>query len=657
MGTPAYMPPEQATGVGVDERADVYAIGAILYQVLAGRPPYVAASAAELIAALMTGPPAPLGAEVPRELVAIVERAMAREVGRRYRTAAELADDIRRFQTGQLVGAHRYTLRALLRRWMRRHRTLLVAGVVAVAVAVAIGVVALQRIFAADREVDQQRAVALSNQASAEDLMQFMLGDLRIKLKALGRLDLLDAIARRAGTYYDHRGAGLTEADLEAMAKAREGIGSVLTTEADLVAARVQLEQARGAYERLVAEHPQTDRYRLQLASVLTELGSLLAAQADPVKAMGLAKAAVEISEHPLTLDDNRDAARYQQVGAHRLVAELMEARGDLVAATAETRAALAIANAETSPDHGPKDRLDVHSMLGRLVYKQNFDVDAALGEARAGLAIGIELMASQPTVAHWRYDVAVSHSEVANELLRKGDIAVAMAELRLGATLTDRLVELEPSNTVWADARAGIYEKLGLALMKQHDLTNARDAFQVAQTTLHAIAQRDPTNTDPKFQESMMTVHLGDVRYQASDNAGALTAYREALAIREQLVAKDPSNAPWRRSIFYCHYKISSALFELGQRSEARDEMRVAQHLAEAEVKLHPNSTAALGDLEGALAGIGQTSVTLHDTPAAREAFEAALAIERELAKDPTIGAAAAENVKALERSLAKLK
>ncbi|HEX7700609.1 MAG TPA: serine/threonine-protein kinase, partial [Kofleriaceae bacterium] len=120
LGTPAYMPPEQAAGTGVDERADVYAIGAILYHVLAGNPPYTAGSNAELIAALMTEPPEPLASRVPgvpEELVAIVERAMARNVAKRYPTAAELADDLRRFQTGQLVGAHRYSLRELLRRW------------------------------------------------------------------------------------------------------------------------------------------------------------------------------------------------------------------------------------------------------------------------------------------------------------------------------------------------------------------------------------------------------------------------------------------------------------------------------------------------------------------------------------------------------------
>jgi serine/threonine protein kinase len=75
LGTPAYMPPEQAAGQPVDQRADVYTIGAILYHhLLAGRAPYVADSSVELIAAVHGGPPAPLLKQVPAELVAIVDR-------------------------------------------------------------------------------------------------------------------------------------------------------------------------------------------------------------------------------------------------------------------------------------------------------------------------------------------------------------------------------------------------------------------------------------------------------------------------------------------------------------------------------------------------------------------------------------------------------
>lgn len=120
VGTPAYMPPEQAAGCAVDERADVYALGAILYHLVAGAPPYEGATAALVIQRVLAGPPPPLGErepDVPRDLAAIVARAMAREPADRYPSARELAEALRGFAGRQMLGAYAYSL--------RRHRVLL----------------------------------------------------------------------------------------------------------------------------------------------------------------------------------------------------------------------------------------------------------------------------------------------------------------------------------------------------------------------------------------------------------------------------------------------------------------------------------------------------------------------------------------------------
>src|SRR6185369_2243274 len=82
LGTPAYMPPEQARGEPVDERADVYAIGAILYQLLGGAPPYGRGSSEEILARVKSDAPPPLRsiqADVPADLEAVVEKAIARD--------------------------------------------------------------------------------------------------------------------------------------------------------------------------------------------------------------------------------------------------------------------------------------------------------------------------------------------------------------------------------------------------------------------------------------------------------------------------------------------------------------------------------------------------------------------------------------------------
>jgi hypothetical protein len=102
VGTPAYMAPEQALGMPVDERADVYSLGALLYHVLAGERPYAECRTHdEVLRKLMKGPPVRgeklYGHIIPSELMAIVTKAMARSPDGRYRTARELAIDLRRY--------------------------------------------------------------------------------------------------------------------------------------------------------------------------------------------------------------------------------------------------------------------------------------------------------------------------------------------------------------------------------------------------------------------------------------------------------------------------------------------------------------------------------------------------------------------------------
>jgi eukaryotic-like serine/threonine-protein kinase len=158
LGTPAYMAPEQARGERVDQRADVYAIGAILYRALAGCTPYVASTSGELIEAVRRGPPPPLAGLAPaspRDLVAIADRAMARDAAHRYPSAAELAADLRRFTTGQLVRAHRYTVPQRVRRFVVRHRTAVAVAAIACALLAGFAVAAIGRIIAA-RDVAQR---------------------------------------------------------------------------------------------------------------------------------------------------------------------------------------------------------------------------------------------------------------------------------------------------------------------------------------------------------------------------------------------------------------------------------------------------------------------------------------------------------------------
>jgi WD40 repeat protein/serine/threonine protein kinase len=131
VGTVHYMPPEQAYAKDVDERSDVYALGAILYEVLTGLRPYEDVPSEEVLRMVRSSPPKPvdeLAPRVPSELVTIVEKAMARRPGDRYPTAQEMAEELKRFTTGQLVGAHHYTLFETLWRFVDKNSAAFTVG-------------------------------------------------------------------------------------------------------------------------------------------------------------------------------------------------------------------------------------------------------------------------------------------------------------------------------------------------------------------------------------------------------------------------------------------------------------------------------------------------------------------------------------------------
>ena len=141
VGTPAYMPPEQVTDTkGTDVRSDVYSMGATLYELLTGKPPFEAESVITVMSKVLEEEPRPAreiveeaGRKLPRDLEVILKKSMDKDPNARYQSAAELADDLERFLNDEPIRARELPLHERARRWARKNPGKLAAyaGVVA----------------------------------------------------------------------------------------------------------------------------------------------------------------------------------------------------------------------------------------------------------------------------------------------------------------------------------------------------------------------------------------------------------------------------------------------------------------------------------------------------------------------------------------------
>ncbi|MFM9995595.1 MAG: tetratricopeptide repeat protein [Phycisphaerales bacterium] len=407
VGTPVYAAPEQVAGSpdAVDTRADVYALGAVLYQLLTGVPPIEPRGELpalfEAIRSVQPRRPSSLVPGLDRELDAIVLKALAKEPERRYPSVEALGDDVRRHLAGEAVHAHPPGAGYRLRKFARRHRAGMAAGAV-VALAVVGGAAATGwqafRALRAEAAAGRDRDVARTEARRAEAVRLFlteMLAEARPGRARPGELTVRQVLDRAAARV----GSGTLGDEPEVVAALRMTIGETYLSLGHYGEARESLD---GAYTLLASLHGPAHRDTIAAANLLarahTELADFARGEALHREALGAA-----IALHG---------------GAHPQVARVLidlgsclERRGELEAAEAAHLRAMAILGA--LPGASPLGVAEARHHLGVVLGQR-----ARLDEAEAFLREAMRLRRQHLPAGH--LDLAATLDALSRHLYRR---------------------------------------------------------------------------------------------------------------------------------------------------------------------------------------------------------------------------------------------
>jgi serine/threonine protein kinase len=349
LGTLRYMSPEQATGArAVDPRADVYGLGATLYELIRGRPAFDAADRRELLRQIALDDPMPLRRgqpEVPRALETIVLKAMAKEPEHRYSSARALADDLGRFLRDEPIQARRPGPLEQAGRLARRHKGLVGAGLVGLTVITLVSAGTAGLLWAERAKTHKALEDAQVARQRERDALRFtfkasdQIADVGLRnLLRPGPVEGEEAsFCRSALNYYTGiSGRFLDDPDMVDMAAAIEHRIGFLRLVLREPASEAAFKKSIALYERLIAQRPHDRQLRSSLIFVLRDMAYMYQDRGDLAAALACAQRRLDELRRA---SDTIDAFRYlvyDQFSYVRLLAkagrqhEAEEARGQL---------------------------------------------------------------------------------------------------------------------------------------------------------------------------------------------------------------------------------------------------------------------------------------------------------------------------------------
>jgi hypothetical protein len=632
MGTPAYMPPEQARGQPADERADVYGLGALLYHVLAGRPAYVGGKAQEVIAQVLAGPPPRLDSLVPGlppDLVAIVRKAMMADPAERYPTGKEVAEDLRRFTTGKLVSAHVYSAGALVRRWLRRNRVVVTVAGVLVALLLALAGVAVVRIVRERDRAEAERLIATTHRGAAEALVEFLVVSFRDRVREADRLDLLAGLGDKVAAYYsqlDASGLAPDPTSLGRRAAALETLAVVEQDKKNATSALALNRQAIALRERAAAAGLAPGAADLvsrgkswqRMGTIENEQGNIDAALASYGRAVDLADLAARAEPGSI------DAALLAATSQEGISRTLHFRKGDVagafkVLAGARDRIAALLA---AHPEDARLERklaslyLNIHQ---KELYLGLLD-DAARSISRA-----VELYGSvarrAPDDAELARAYAGAYFGLSDVELARGNLREAAAAMRLHLDRYEEIARADPENRATQRDLGWSYAQFCAIERRARRMAAASDACARSVHIFREHVARDPDSRESKDALVSSLFHQSRLELAGKLFAAASRSAAEAVAISRDLVASDASAGRWREDLMIALADLARAEVQQGRARDAGAHAREALALAE-------RLAAAGEDNVDAQNGMAELRIILGRTETARGRFAEAAAL-----------------------------
>jgi serine/threonine protein kinase/tetratricopeptide (TPR) repeat protein len=524
MGTPSYMAPEQAQGKvrELGPPADVYALGAILYDLLTGSPPFHGDTVMDTLNQVINAEPVAVRrkhAHVPVDLDTICLKCLEKDPAKRYASADALAEDLRRFLDQEPILARPTPWWERTAKWARRRpaRALAAAGAVAAAVAFCIGgyvwarqeadraatEASLREVAVTEKnEADSQRERAEQLKTLAEEHFLKACAAVNALLAQVGHVRLahephMEQIRRellqKAAMFYEGflRERGDDPHLRWQTARTQKNLGDIQEMLGNLDQAEQRYRTAVTMFVELRDSAPDDVRIKRDLAATQNNLGLLLDEMTRPAEAERALSAARDL-RRSLLEQSNSDESRSDLAATDHAFGLLLERRGDLAGAEAAFTAALEQQQkiTYTTDDQGIKawrELARINNSLGRVAEAghRTKDADRHFGDAKAIL---VRVAADAPKTPEVLQELGQTYVNL-GRLHRDTDPAAAEKDYMEAVQVADRLVEDFPATPAYRQDLAAALNNLGVLLLATGRSAEADKAFSRALSLKERLA------------------------------------------------------------------------------------------------------------------------------------------------------------------------